>query len=533
MKSKKLIAIIVVAHVVGLVGYMAFRDTGHENHEHDNTEQTVTAHTCDDNEAHDEREDQAIELTPEEIQEIGLKTAVADSGTVDTHMSLAGEIRVNQDRMAHVVPLAGGIVRQVFKNLGDQVKAGEVIAWLESSDLGKAKMDYLGKWAEMTCCALDLTRSQQIHDNTIKLLDILADSPSLEMLQDVSGIEIGDNLSKLISTYAEYSFTKAAHQREKSLFEQKISSEADFLKAQNSYKKAHAQYKAARDSISFEVKRNLLEANRARQLQSMELKNAERQLKIMGLTDDNIKELELLAEKQIVAPTQESDCDDPGCTECASEKEVVNKNIAAMKKAEEKLVWYPLTVSFDGTIIEKHIVLGELLETESTVYIVADLSSVWVDLQVYPKDLKYIKKGQQVVIFADSEIPEASGVISYVGPIVGAESRTALARVVLSNESGVFRPGLFVTAKVSASEKQATVVVPKDAVQSLEGRKCVFTKDEHGFEPAFVEIGLETTSHVEILSGLDAGQEYVTKGAFTLKSKIVTSTLDSHAGHGH
>ena len=110
--------------------------------------------------------------------------------------------------MAHIVPVVAGIVRQISKKLGDPVKAGEVIAWLESSDLGKAKMDYLGKWAEMTCCALDLTRAQQIHDNTIKLLGILADSPSLETLQDVSGIEMGDNLSKLISTYAEYSFAK-------------------------------------------------------------------------------------------------------------------------------------------------------------------------------------------------------------------------------------------------------------------------------------------------------------------------------------
>ena len=116
---------------------------------------------------------------------------------------------------------------------------------------------------------------------------------------------------------------------------------------------------------------------------------------------------------------------------------------------------------------------------------------------------------------------------------MGSESRTALARVVLANESGVFRPGLFITAQVAVSKTQAKVVVPKDAIQSLEGQKCVFIKDEHGFEPAFVEIGLENASHVEILSGLAAGQEYVTKGAFVLKSKIVTSTLDSHAGHGH
>ena len=177
--------------------------------------------------------------------------------------------------------------------------------------------------------------------------------------------------------------------------------------------------------------------------------------------------------------------------------------------------------------------LGELVGQESTVFIITDLSSVWVDLQVYPKDLKHIKEGQKVTISADSEIPNVSSTIIYVGPIVGAESRTALARVILDNSSSVFRPGLFVTAQATISKTQSKVVVPKDTIQSFEGRKCVFIKDAHGFEPVFVEIGLENTNHSEILSGLAVGQEYVTKGAFALKSKIVTSTLDSHAGHGH
>jgi cobalt-zinc-cadmium efflux system membrane fusion protein len=265
----------------------------------------------------------------------------------------------------------------------------------------------------------------------------------------------------------------------------------------------------------------------------MNLKNAERQLKMLGLTNENIKELELMAENQISIPAVDSDCDNPDCTECRRKKEVANESAAALKKAEEKLAWYSLTAPFDGTVIEKHIVPGESVGTDSSVYIVADLSSVWVDLQVYPKNLNYIKKDQQVVISADSEIPEVSGIISFIGPVVGPQSRTALAREILDNSSGVFRPGLFVTAQAAVSKTNANVVVPKDTIQSIDGRKCVFVKDAHGFEPAFVEIGLENTNYAEILSGLDPGQEFVTTGAFALKSKIVTSTLDSHAGHNH
>lgn len=417
MKSKKIILIIAIVSVVGFLGYMATKDTDHSEHNHAEHLEAPNAHeeydAHDDHEGHNshENQEQAIELTAEETKEIGLKTAVAGSGTIDVHINLAGEIRVNQDRMAHVVPRVEGVVIDVKKKLGDTVTADETIAVIESRELADAKAVYL-------------------------------------------------------AAFERYEMARLSFDREEKLWKEKISSEQDYL----------------------DKKQVMTEA-------SIEKRAAEQKLHAIGFDESYLKKLP--------------------------------------EEPEQLLTRFEIKAPFEGTIIEKHIVLGELVGGESTVYIIADLSSVWVDLQVYPKDLKHIKKGQQVVISADSEIPQANGVISYVGPIVGAESRTALARVLLSNESGVFRPGLFITAEVAASKTQAKVVVSKAAVQSLEGRKCVFIKDDHGFEPVFVEIGIENKNHVEILSGLATGQEYVTKGAFTLKSKIVTSTLDSHAGHGH
>ena len=200
---------------------------------------------------------------------------------------------------------------------------------------------------------------------------------------------------------------------------------------------------------------------------------------------------------------------------------------------ESQLTKFEITAPFDGTVIDKHITLGEVVSDAADVFVVADLSSVWVDLHVYPKDLMKIRKGQKVVISAGQMMPDAEGVISYVGPVVGAESRTALARVVLPNTTGIFRPGLFVTAKVAVDDVEADVIVRKSAVQTFGGKKCVFIKDEHGFEPSFVNLGQSNTGFVQVTSGLDPGQQYVTKGAFELKATIVTSTLDSHAGHGH
>ena len=430
MKFDKLTIITALVLAICLSGCKATKDDEHAGHDHAKTANVPDEHQGhDDDQGHDEsgdidehqdenaqtgedvNEEQAIGLTPQEIKEIGLETALAKAGTVNVNISLPGEIRINEDQMAHVVPRAEGVVTEVKKKLGDTVIAGEVIAVIESQSLADAKAGYL-------------------------------------------------------ATVERHEMAKLSFDREEKLWKEKISSEQDYL----------------------QKKQALTEAGIAKRA-------AEQKLHAIGFDESYLKKL-------------------PG-------------------EPEQLLTRFEIKAPFKGTIIEKHIVLGELVGTESAVYIVADLSSVWIDLQVYPKDLKSIKKGRQVVISANSEIPNAKGIISYVGPILGAESRTALARVVLANDSGVFRPGLFITAQVAASKTQAKVVVPTSAIQSLGGKKCVFTKDAHGFEPAFVEIGLANKDQVEILSGLAVGQEYVTKGAFSLKSIIVTSTLDSHAGHGH
>jgi RND family efflux transporter MFP subunit len=474
----------------------------------------------------------AVQLSQEDIRKFGIQVDRAGPGEFEVHLSVPGEIVINTDRMAHIVPAVPGIARQVSKKLGDTIEADEIIAWLESADLGKAKIDYLGKWAEVSCCSLDLTRAQQIHDNTIKLLEILKASPSLEALQDTKDIAIGDNRSRLISAYAEYSFAKAAYLREKPLFEKKISSEQDFLAAKNAFEKADAQYTAMRDSIAFEVRRNLLEAQRSRQLHEMQLKAAERQLKLLSLTGKDIKELELLAQGQELPAGQEQGCTDPNCTECALEE---HKGEAAVDaaKAEERLAWYPLRAPFDGTIISKHITLGEMVKDDSDVFVVADLSAVWVDLRVNEKDLPLVKEGQKVTISAKAGAPETEGVIGYVSPVIDDETRTALARVALGNSTGELRPGTFITASVQVEKRDAGVVVAKSILQDVDDKTCVFVQDEHGFEPRAVTVGLSNGEYVEIVAGLKPGEKVVTKNSFRLKAELKKDAGGGHAGHGH
>ena len=515
--------------------------------EHDETAGHEEDEDLDDHDAHDEQvheEDEGLDvhdeqdggsilLDQEQARQFGIKVARAEPGKLEIWVNLPGEITFNANRLAHIVPSVPGIVREVVKDVGDQVVAGEVIAWLESAELGQAKVEYLTKQAEVSCCSIELVRAKDVHDNTLKLLETLKSSPTLETLRKMNGSAMGMNRSLLISAYAEFIFAQEAYMREKYLFEKQISSKEDFLKAQSDFRKADAQYIATEDSVDFEVRRDFLEAKRTQYLNAVELTAAERTLYILGLNAEDVKALAALAKSQSLPEPEEQECNDPNCKECLAKAKDQGMSVTDVGVTNEKLAWYPIRAPFNGTIINKHLTLGEFAANDAEILVIADLDNVWVDLNVYQKDLAAIKKGQKVMVSAGEALPDVEGVIGYVGPVVGQESRTALARVVLPNESGMLRPGLFVTAKVAVDDIDAGVIVHKEAVQNLKGRKCVFIRDQHGYEPRYVVLGRYDTDYVEVTSGLEPGQQYVTEGAFELKAKIITSTLDSHAGHGH
>ena len=483
----------------------------------------------------DHGDEQVVELTQDEIERYAIELGTAGSGQIDVHVSVPGQIVINTDRMAHIIPNASGVVRQIFKNVGEKVKTGEILAWLESSELGKAKVDYLTDWAEVSCCSMDLTRARQISDSTIGLLETLKSFPSLETIRQVSDAALDANHTTLVSSYAELVLAKSAYEREKSLFDKKISSEKDYLAAENAYKKADAKYAATRDSIAFEVKRNLLEAQRAQQVRQIQLKGSERNLYVLGLTAEDINDIQLFAQGQTSGGDQEDDCDDPNCPDCAAERTAQGSQtvVANSGAQDERLAWYPLRAPFDAMVIEKHITLGEKLAGDTSAYTVADLSTVWLDLSVYQKDLPLVKAGQQVKLDIGPAIGKIEGKISYVGPIVGERTRTAPARVVLDNTSGVLRPGTFVTADVLVDKATAKVVVPKDIIQDINDKPAVFVKCDHGFESRTVTLGRANDVSVEIVSGLRPGEQIVMKNSFRLKAELQKVAGGAHAGHAH
>jgi cobalt-zinc-cadmium efflux system membrane fusion protein len=208
---------------------------------------------------------------------------------------------------------------------------------------------------------------------------------------------------------------------------------------------------------------------------------------------------------------------------------VITGDVLAVIESSESLTSYQLKTQLDGTIISKHITRGEAVTRETQAYVIADLTTVWVELSVYQRDLPHVAVGQNVLISTGHHVPDVPGTVSYVSPVVDEHTRTALARVVLDNSSGAWRPGMFVTGRVAIEEADVPIAVPTTAIQTSDGKRIVFVQDDEGFAPRQVELGRTSASHAEVVSGLGLGERYVASGGFILKAELGRSEL----GHGH
>jgi cobalt-zinc-cadmium efflux system membrane fusion protein len=207
--------------------------------------------------------------------------------------------------------------------------------------------------------------------------------------------------------------------------------------------------------------------------------------------------------------------------------------ILAIIESNESLTDYQLKSLIDGTIVEKHITRGEIVEADMSPhgFVVADLSVVWVYLNLYQPDLPFVKNGQKVTISLGPGLEQTKGRIDYISPIIDETTRTAKARVVLANPRGIWKPGLFVSGSIVTDEFEVPLAVPKTAIETMDNRSCIFIRSDQGFEPRFITAGRDDQTLVEVLDGLSAGEIYVAKGGFTLKAELQKEQFGD--GHGH
>jgi cobalt-zinc-cadmium efflux system membrane fusion protein len=210
-------------------------------------------------------------------------------------------------------------------------------------------------------------------------------------------------------------------------------------------------------------------------------------------------------------------------------------SVAELKGEGHKRPLLPVRSPIGGIITEKHAIVGELSDPSKSLYTVADLSNVWVLVDINEKDLAKVAKGQTAVVivgaFPDRKL---KGRITYIADLVNEATRTVKARIEVANPGRKLKPEMFATVELAlAADAPPVVAIPEDALQDLDGKKVVFVAENDAeFGARQVQAGRTAGGMIEIVSGLKEGERYALKGAFILKSELKKGEVVDEHGHG-
>jgi RND family efflux transporter MFP subunit len=358
--------------------------------------------------AHSMPGDVSITLTPDKLAnaEIMIEAAAPHSGTAVSGAAgirTTGTVQANEYKQTPVVPVTGGIVREVNVELGDKVKRGQSLLTIFSTELADSQSEYLKMLAE-------LEEHHKHHQRAIELVEIGA----------ISREELDDATTK---------------------------------------------YKSAQAAVA-SVRQRLI---------------------LLGVDTRQIDELKTSSQ--------------------------VSSLISVSAPAS-------------GTVINRDVNVGEVIDKGKELFSIADLSTVWVIGQIYENDFRSVGVGTPALITTPSYPGQSfNGRISYLDPRVDPNTRTSQVRIEIPNRGMVLRLGMFVDVSLGgaarpASSGQPTAMVPRPAVQHIGSKQVVYLAAEPGvFIQREVNAGLETNGVIPIYSGVSAGDRIVTEGSFLLRAE--------------
>jgi len=205
-----------------------------------------------------------------------------------------------------------------------------------------------------------------------------------------------------------------------------------------------------------------------------------------------------------------------------------DKEIRTLERTQTIRSHVPIVAPFAGRVIARNLTKGEVVETTQKMFVVADLSTVWVMGNVSEKDISYMHRAttvpnQPVEVHVAAYPDEVfQGIVSYVGDVLDPATRTMQVRLILENSTGRLKPEMFATIRVSSEPAPDVLVVPEAAVQHDRDRSFVFVQQETGvFEARTIRLGNKNGTFAEVLEGVREGEVVVTEGAFILKSELL------------
>lgn len=187
-----------------------------------------------------------------------------------------------------------------------------------------------------------------------------------------------------------------------------------------------------------------------------------------------------------------------------------------------------------GIVTARNASIGQKVDHSTRLFEIINLQNVWLEADIFEKDLSRIKLGQKVRVRVSAYTDEVfSGKIFYIGNTLNRETKTIKILVEINNRTEKLKPGMFANTNIIVGDKKNTLVIPREAVLEDEHLNIAFVKEGEGYHRHVVQLGIVSDMFVEILSGLRSGDIVVTNGNYQLKSKLKMTGIDPHAGHQH
>ena len=285
-------------------------------------------------------------------------------------------------------------------------------------------------------------------------------------LMHIEGLEVGEIKSNFIKAKAELKYAEANYNRQKTLLEEKVGSQKTFLEAQSAYEKALAGFNAE-----------------------------DKRIHSIGLSDEDLL-------KFVEHVSLENESHSGGVL--------------------------PIKAPIAGTVVERNVVMGQLVDASTTAFRIVNTSTLWADGQMYEKDVPRLT-GKPEVSLTVTAYPgeEFRGKVIYVSPIVDERTRTIALRASFSNRNGRLKPQMFGELRVPSGGAATGLLVPAEAVITENMVKYVFVAtSDTTFERRDVSVGASYDSRVEVISGLRQGERVVTRGSFQLRSELMKEALE-------
>lgn len=189
---------------------------------------------------------------------------------------------------------------------------------------------------------------------------------------------------------------------------------------------------------------------------------------------------------------------------------------------------FSVVAPFSGVVIEKKAVLGELAQSDKPLFSVADLSTVWIETNLFEKDVGKVKVGAPAIVTVAAYPGENfKGKVTYISSVMDKESRTVRARVDVPNPDGRLKLEMFATAAIATGGSSKALLLPEEAVVLIQGQPTAFVQEGDGFEPRAVDLGEKLRGLVKLNAGIKPGEKVVTSGAYALKAQMLKSQISA------